>query len=363
MTIALLLLAASGAATVEASPSNVRLRVHDADTCGADPCSDASRIDPSARIDGPLRLFVHAEDPLGMRRVRVEAHPTSEAKWYCVAEADVRDDGVSVDVAFTWDTRSWPAPESGSGCTHTLPHIHGSPTPNAAMEMRAVAINLVDDQDTGASPIFGFSLANPAAAPVWADDPSVAADARAVALSWVPGTEPDLIEYLISRQDSDGTIVERRIDATTPEQDRCSRLGDAAIRCSDRLPDDGGTYSYKIAALRPGGAQHCDGRTICVASAFGEVRSVEVAAVGGGAPAPTLTFIPPSASGSATPVASGSALTSATPSDDGTLTASPTAGGDGGSAAPLLLLVALLIAAVAIAFRMRHRRAPGDGPV
>lgn len=328
-------------ATAGAAPSNVRLRVHDAAACDEDPCPSGSEVAEDDRFAGTLRMFVHAEDPFGMRRVRVEAHPPTAAKWYCIAEADVRDDGVSVDVAFAWDTRTWPAPEGGSGCTHTLPHIHGEPTPNGTIEMRAVAVDLVDDQQTAKSPVFTFALANPAAPPAWANDPSIAPNTRSVALAWVPGAEPDLVDYLISRHGPGGAVTTRRIDAVTPERDGCSRIGTSAIRCNDTLPAEGGTYSYRISARRPGGTTRCGPRAICVPGPQGEPRSVEIAAAGSGSPtpSPSLTVSP---TATATTTEAPPATPTATPSIDGTLAADPV-DEPASSNAPLFAALGLIV--------------------
>jgi hypothetical protein len=342
-------------ARATASPQNVTLRVHDASKCDEDSCENGSAVREAATFAGTLKLFVHAEDPTGLRRVRVEAHPEGAQKWYCVAEEDVRDAGPIVDAVFEWTTTTWPAPESGSGCTHTLPHIHGKPTPNARIEIRAAAVNFVEDQDHAESRAFDLSLANPPAAPLWASDPAVASGTRQVALAWMPGPEPDLVAYRIDRRNPDGTVTTRDIDARAPERDGCSRFGDSTIRCSDTLPGSGGRYEYVIRALRPGGDERCEARARCLAGPPSEPRSVEVTADGGPSPAPDLTLVPvpsdfPGPSGSASP---GATPTSST---DSSLTAAPSSDPGEGSPFGIVALALALIAAVATFLVVRARR-------
>lgn len=337
-------------APVSAAPSNVRLQVRDADT--------SEQLADGARISGSLTLAVHAESSTGMRRVRVEAHPADDEKWYCVAEADTRNDGITIDIEMQWDTRNWPAPESGSGCTHTLPHIHGTPTPNAAMEMRAVAIDLVDDQQVARSSVFTFDLANPATAPAWVADPRLDADTRRVALSWAPGAEPDLIEYLVERTGPDGTTA-MRVDARTPEQDGCSLLAALAINCTDALPAAGGTYTYAVTALRPGGSARCAGRNDCITGAASEVRTLVAPAARGSTSEPTLESTPTD-TGSTTPSTIGpSPEISASATDAPTVVAEPAAdsGTAGASAFPVVAtMLAGLAGAIGGVLAIRKRR-------
>lgn len=351
LLIAAIVLATSALAA--AAPRDVRLRLHDAAACG-ETCGAESALAEGARFAGTLRLEVHAEDPVGMRRIRVEARPEGASRSYCIAEADTRDDGQSVDVTFTWETRSWPSPESGSGCTHTLPHIHGSPTANGRYELRAVAVNLVDDQQTGASAPVTIRLTNPPVGVSWREDPVVSPSSRATSLAWVPGTEPDLVAYRIDREGPDGKRS-RMIDAREPARSGCTRIGESEIRCGDPLPAAGGSYTYRITALRPGGAARCGPRADCVAGPASDARSVTVAAApsasGSGAPGPAprpSDSVRPTAEGSATP-GPGEII----PSDEGEPIA---AGSDGsGSVFPVFLLVLAGLAAASVLW-VRQRR-------
>lgn len=316
---------------------------------------------------GELRIRASAEDPLRLRRIRIEGRPSGTSKWYCIAERDARSDGSRSEMWFDWDSAIWPSPEDAEPdvkCTHTLPHIHGKPTPNGGMELRTAAISFADDSDIAYSPVRRVDLRNPAAAPRWSEKPNLSSSSRAVKLSWAPNEEPDIVAYAIDRVGPDGKRKRRLIDASNPESDGCSRAGAVAINCSDALPAKGGTYSYTLVALRPGGSVKCLGSR-CVASPPSPEGTVEAEAVASGNSSDEPSDEPsPGASDDPQPSPSGSANVSDQPSSQATPSTDDPSGDpvaapsddSGGSALPLILLALALIGGSAALFLRSRTR-------
>jgi hypothetical protein len=219
------------------------------------------------------------------------------------------------------------------------------------MELRAVAVNLVDDQQQGRSDAFAFSLRNEPEVVSWESDPAFDSTSRNVVLSWVPGLEPDLIEYRVTRVSPSGGEKLIRIDAHSPESDGCSRVAEQAIRCSDKLPEAGGEYSYTVVALRPGGQSLCGSKKQCLPSPASQTRTVAAA---------------PKASSTTTPVTSPTETQSVSPTQDPTrpgpvldpadpVTAAPDQqpAADSSSGLPIGLLVLGVLSAAAITIGVR----------
>lgn len=306
-----LLLGLASATPLQASPTNVRLEIYLASTCPADQgsCPQGKVPNDGTGSGGVLRMKASAQDPLGLRRIRIEGRAKGTTRWYCIAERDARSDGVSSEMWFDWDSSLWPSPEESDEevrCSHTLPHIHGTPTPNGSFEIRAAAVSLADNQDEGRSPIKSVVLVNRPEVPAWSEDPILSSESRSVGLTWAPNPEPDLVAYQVLRRGPDGT-VRRFFDARTPERSGCSRIGSTAIRCSDQIGGKSGTYRYQLIALRPGGNLPCMKRK-CIASLASSKVSVTIRAAGN-AP-PSSSPMQPSESG-----ASVSPPTNATASD------------------------------------------------
>lgn len=288
---------------VTAAPQAVRIdKIYDAGSCGTDVCPAGTRtISADATVDGNIQIHVHAEDPLGLRYMRLEARFGTNPEWICIQEWERRGQ-LSADGWYTWNSAIWPKPKTNSDCTELSKHFHNTPTQNANTILRVKAANYVDDQATTTSPTFTVTLANPPAAPTWAQDPTT--NGRNVTLAWTPGAEADLREYRWIRLDPDGSDHEFAISATKPEQAGCARIGTTMVRCTDTtVPASGGTFRYAILSLRPakGGPTTCAiGGGACIESPPSTQKTVTVAASGqspaAGSPAasgePTLTTVP-----------------------------------------------------------------------
>jgi hypothetical protein len=95
-------------------------------------------------------------------------------------------------------------------------------------------------------------LANPAVAPSWISAPAAASNGSAqVTFSWKKNTEPDVVEYHITRDGPDGSRV-FSVSATNPGTG-CSLSG-TTYSCTDPPSNFGdpygGTYAYSITAMR-----------------------------------------------------------------------------------------------------------------
>lgn len=273
------------ATPLPAAPANPRITaIYDAIDCRGTRCdTDAPAVSSNQIVSGPIQIQVHAEDPLGLRWVRLEASFGDRPDFLCVQEWDVRTQ-TRVDEYYTWDTLRWPEPGPGWGCGEIAPHFHGQPTTNDAYDLRIVAANYVDEQQQATSPRFPLRLANAPVTPTITEPPT--ASGRKVRIGWKPSRERDILEYRIVRANPGGGTDEFAVSAESPEQQACTRIGAEVIRCVDSsLPDEGGTYTYAVLALRPGaGATKTCALSSrpCIESPISETRTVSVAAAPSG---------------------------------------------------------------------------------
>ena len=102
--------------------------------------------------------------------------------------------------------------------------------------------------NAGTLPPRTFSVAAPAATPVL-DSPKVTAG-RTVELSWTRNTEPDMIQYEVTRTDPGAP---RPVTATVAQPERGAKV---TFTDPTTAALDAGTYTYEVKAVRRGAAEN-----------------------------------------------------------------------------------------------------------
>ncbi|MCA1830277.1 MAG: hypothetical protein LC663_01995, partial [Actinobacteria bacterium] len=95
-----------------AEPSNVLITSIVQRSCGSLPCTPGKTIAPGSVVSGVIDIHVHAEDPVGLQFVGLEAQNPSlggldGSQFICVEQWNPSGGTTKLDAFRTWDTVRW----------------------------------------------------------------------------------------------------------------------------------------------------------------------------------------------------------------------------------------------------------------
>lgn len=281
--VAALLLAMLAAAAAWPLPAGATPRETSVDAVYQLPCrgsvcdSDDSPVGSDAVVSGGIEIRVSSQSSIGLAELRLDAQAASGPA-VCLARWNAGDQGTFAAKA-RWTTGRWPGHPSGCPASDQ----YGDVTANGSYTLRVTATETTTGNRQTAT--FPVRLANIAAIPEWAGDPSVSGvedNAPVVTISWNRNPEPDVLEYRYTRTDPEGQPCERgcefAVSADDPEGQGCSVSGDV-YTCQDDYfseKDYSGEYSYSLVAYRssPNGSRCAiPPGAACVGSDRNEVRA------------------------------------------------------------------------------------------